>query len=100
MYFSQFFKGFQLPEIVSAETAPLSILTIKRGPLCNFGKAFIRHHFMGQSSMDLKFSITIEFYILKSFFGSLLENFEPILDLKQGVFFFLILLYVQRTCIL
>ena len=100
MYFSQFFKGFQLPEIVSAETAPLSILTIKRGPLCNFGKTFMRHHFRGQSSMDLKFSITIEFYILKSFFGSLLENFEPILDLKQGVFFFLILLYVQRTCIL
>ena len=42
---------------------------------------------MGQSSMDLKFSITIEFYILKSFFASLLENFEPILDLKQPIIF-------------
>ena len=43
------------------DTAPLTILAIKRGPLCNFAKKIKRRHFMGQSSTDLKFSITIEF---------------------------------------
>ena len=38
------------------ETAPLTILAIERGLLCNFAK-----NFKGQSSTDLKFSITIEF---------------------------------------
>ena len=32
------------------ETAPLTILAIKRGLLCNFTKKFKGRHFMGQSS--------------------------------------------------
>ena len=44
------------------ETAPLTILAIKRGFLFNFAKTFKgRRHFMGKSSTGLKFSITIEF---------------------------------------
>ena len=43
------------------ETAPLTILAIKRGLLCNFAKNFKGRHFMGQSSTGLKFSITTEF---------------------------------------
>ena len=43
------------------ETAPLTILAIKKGLLCNFAKNFKGRHFMGQSSTGLKFSITIEF---------------------------------------
>ena len=43
------------------ETAPLTILAIKRALLCNFAKNFKDRLFMGQSSTDLKFSITIEF---------------------------------------
>ena len=43
------------------ETALLTILAIKRGLLCNLTKTFKGHHFMGQSYMVLKFSITIDF---------------------------------------
>ena len=43
------------------ETAPLTVLAIKRGLLCNFAKTFKGRHFMGHSGTDLKFSITIEF---------------------------------------
>ena len=43
------------------ETAPLTILAIKRGLLCNSAKNFKGRHFMGESSTGLKFSITIEF---------------------------------------
>ena len=43
------------------ETAPLTILAIKRGLLCNFAKNFNDRHFMGQSGTGLKFPITIEF---------------------------------------
>ena len=43
------------------ETAPLTILAIKKGLLCNFAKNFKGRHFMGQSSTGLKFSITTEF---------------------------------------
>ena len=43
------------------ETAPLTVLAIKRGILCNFAKTFRGRHFMGHSGTDLKFSITIEF---------------------------------------
>ena len=43
------------------ETAPLTVLAIKRGILCNFAKTFRGRHFMGHRGMDLKFSITIEF---------------------------------------
>ena len=42
------------------ETAPLTILAIKKGLLCNFAKNFKGRHFMGQSSTGLKFSITIK----------------------------------------
>ena len=43
------------------ETAPLTILAIKRGLLCNFAKNFKDRHFMGKSSTGLKFSIISEF---------------------------------------
>ena len=43
------------------ETASLTVLVIKRGILCNFAKTFRGRHFMGHSSTDLKFLITIEF---------------------------------------
>ena len=43
------------------ETAPLTILAIKRGLFCNFGKTFKGPHFMGHSGTGLKLSITIEF---------------------------------------
>ena len=43
------------------ETAPLTILAIKRGLLCNFAKNFKGRHFMEQSSTGLKFSFTTEF---------------------------------------
>ena len=43
------------------ETAPLTILTIKRGLLCNFAKKIKGHYFIEESSTGLKFSITIEF---------------------------------------
>ena len=43
------------------ETAPLTVLAIKRGLLCNFAKTFKGRHFMGHSGTDLKFSITIKF---------------------------------------
>ena len=43
------------------ETAPLTVMTIKRRLVCNFAKTFKVRHFMGHSGTDLKFSITIEF---------------------------------------
>ena len=43
------------------ETAPLTILAIERGLLCNFAKKIKGRHFMGHSSTGLKFSITIDF---------------------------------------
>ena len=43
------------------ETAPLTVLDIKRGLLCNFAKTFKSRHFMGCNGTGLKFSITIEF---------------------------------------
>ena len=43
------------------ETAPLTLVAIKRRLLCNFAKTFKGPHFMGQSSTGLKFSSTIEF---------------------------------------
>ena len=42
-------------------TAPLTLLAIKRGLLCIFEKKLKGRHFMGQNSTGLKFSITIEF---------------------------------------
>ena len=42
------------------ETAPLTVLAIKRRLLCNFAKTFKGRHFMGHSGMDSKFSMTIE----------------------------------------
>ena len=55
------------------KTAPLTILAIKRGLLCNFAKTFKGRHFRGQSITGLKFSITIEFSIFKTFFA---QNFK------------------------
>ena len=51
------------------ETAPLTVLAINRELLCNFVKTFKGPHFMGHIGMDLKFLITIEFYIFKPFFA-------------------------------
>ena len=42
-------------------TASLTILVIKRGPLCNFAKTVKGSHFMGQGSTGLKCSIITEF---------------------------------------
>ena len=36
------------------ETAPLTILAIKRGLLCNFAKNFKGCHFMGHSGTDFQ----------------------------------------------
>ena len=44
-----------------AETAPLTVLAIKKGLLCNFAKTFWGRHFVGHSGTDLKLSGTIEF---------------------------------------
>ena len=50
------------------ETAPLTILDIKRGLLRDFAKNFKGHHFKGQSGTGLKFSTAIDLYIFKTFF--------------------------------
>ena len=56
------FQGLSVARnCLKSETAPLTILPIKRGLLCNFAKTSKGHHFMGQSSTGLKFSSTIEF---------------------------------------
>ena len=41
------------------ETAPLTLLAIKRGFLCNFAITLKGRLFMGHSGMGWKFSITI-----------------------------------------
>ena len=43
------------------EIAPLTVLAIKSGLLCDFAKTFRNRHFMDHSGTNLKFSITIEF---------------------------------------
>ena len=43
------------------ETAPLTVLAIKRGLLCNLAENFRGRHFVGHSSTDWKFSIAIKF---------------------------------------
>ena len=43
------------------ETAPLTILAIKGGLLCNFAKTLKGRYFMGHSGTGFRFSITIEF---------------------------------------
>ena len=56
------FQGFSVARnCLRPETAPLTILAIKRRLLCNFAETFKGHHFMGHSGTDSKFSITIEF---------------------------------------
>ena len=56
------FQGLSVARnCLKAETAPLTILAIKRGLLSNFAKTFKGRHFMGQSSTGLKFSSTVEF---------------------------------------
>ena len=71
------------------ETAPLTILSIKRGLSCNFVKALKYGHFMGHNEMGIKFSINIcRFPKLSS--HSLLKSMSKmiILDLnKRGIFF-------------
>ena len=56
------FQGLSVArDCLRPETAPLTVLAIKRGLLCDFAKTFRSRHFMGRSGTDLKFSITIEF---------------------------------------
>ena len=56
------FQGLSVArDCLRPETAPLTVLAIKRGLLCDFAKTFRSRHFMGRSATDLKFSVTIEF---------------------------------------
>ena len=56
------FQGLSIARnCLRPETAPLTILAIKRGLLCNFAKNFKGRYFMGKSSTGLKFSIISEF---------------------------------------
>ena len=55
------FKGLSVARnCLRPKIAPLTVLAIKRGLLCNFVKTFKGQHFIGHSGTDLKFSITIE----------------------------------------
>ena len=50
------FQGLSVARnCLKPETAPLTILAIKRRLLSNFAKAFKGRHIMGQSSTGLKF---------------------------------------------
>ena len=70
------FQGLSVTRnCLRTETAPLTILAIKRGLFCNYTKAFKGHHFVGQNSTGLKFSITIEFYIFKTFFAQSFKKY-------------------------
>ena len=96
------FQGLSVArDCLRPKTTSFTILAIKR-VLCNFAKTFKGRHFMGQSSTDLKFSITIEFSILKTFFA---QNFKKYV--KSTYYgptekrpFFSNLLNVQSTTIL
>ena len=49
------FQGFSVAwNCLRPETAPLTILAIKRGLLCNFAKNFKGCHFIGQSDTDFQ----------------------------------------------
>ena len=49
------FQGFSVARnCLRPETAPLTILAIKRGLLCNFAKNFKGRHFMGHSGTDFQ----------------------------------------------
>ena len=72
---------------------------LKRGLLCNSAKKGRR--FMGHSGTGLKFSITIEFSIVKTFFAQFFKNvkityFGP----KEKRHLFQILLHVESYAIL
>ena len=85
-YFWWFFKGFHLPEIVLPETAPITILTIKIGLLCNFSKTFKGRNFMDIVAKIWKF----QFWIFKTFFAQPFKNMLkiPILGLmERGEYF-------------
>ena len=45
---------FQGISVARNYPAPSTILTIKRGLLCNFAKKFKGHHFMGHSGTDFQ----------------------------------------------
>ena len=56
------FQGLSIARnCLRRETAPLTMLAIKRGLLCNFAKKSKGRHFMGESSTGLNFSVTLEF---------------------------------------
>ena len=53
--FFMIFQGISVPRnCLRPETAPLTILAIKRGLLCNFAKNFKGRHFMGHSGTDFQ----------------------------------------------
>ena len=55
------FKGLAVAKnCLRPETAPLTILAIKSGFLCNFATALKGLHFMGHSITALKFLITAD----------------------------------------
>ena len=77
-----FAKNCARPEI-----APLTVLAIKRGLLCNFTKTLEGCHFKGHSATGLTFSITF-WKSSKIYLYSLLKNIFkiPISGLNKKVF--------------
>ena len=80
------------------ETAPLTILAIKRGLLCKFAKNFKGH----KAARVWNFQLLLNSKSSKLSLHSLLKNMSkiPILDLKKRGHFFQILLYVQSAFLL
>ena len=79
------------------KTAPLTILAIQRGLLCNFAKTFKGRRLRGQSITGLKFSITIESSKLSSHRTSKNMSKTLIMGLQKRGHFFQILLNVQSA---
>ena len=62
------------------ETAPLTILAIKRGLLCNFAKNFKGCHFMGHSGTDFQLLLILNLQnFLRQSFKKYVKHFFQIL---------------------
>ena len=62
------------------ETAPLTILAIKRGLLCNFAKNFKGCHFMGHSGTDFQLLLILNLQnFLRQSFKKYVQHFFQIL---------------------
>ena len=58
------------------ETAPLTILAIKRGLLCNFAKNFKGCHFMGHSGTDFQLLLILNLQnFLRQSFKKYVQHF-------------------------